>query len=262
MDKSDASPDIKDDEIRNVFAEMLDSYKRSPAGLNQLINALRFLYVELYHRSMRLGTFERPRAAKKLPVILSEEEVLSLLKAVSNVKHKTILMLIYSGGLRVGEAVRIKIADIDSGRMLIHIHSGKGKKDRYTLLSEELLKELREYYKGYHPKDYMFPGGEGRPFLSERSVENVFGRALKEAGIIKRATVHTLRHSFATHLLEHGTDLRFIQEVLGHKSSKTTEIYTHVSKQHLGKIINPLDLALRQEASKRNNSLTNPKKND
>ena len=134
--------DLGDYEIRDVFTEMLDSYQRSPAGLNQLINALRFLYVELYQRPMRLGTFQRPRAEKKLPVILSEEEVIRLLEVIKNVKHKTILMLIYSGGLRVGEAVRIKIADIDSDRMLIHINEGKGKKDRYTLITG--LKELRK----------------------------------------------------------------------------------------------------------------------
>jgi integrase/recombinase XerD len=253
--------DLTDDDIRDAFMGLLDSYQRSPAGLNQMINALRFLYVELYHRTMRLGTFERPRAAKKLPVILSEQEVVRLLTGIKNVKHRTIMMLIYSAGLRIGEAVRMKVSDIDGDRMVIHVHAGKGKKDRYTLLSEEMLRQLDAYYGHYHPTGYLFSGAEGRPYISERSVESVFARALRGAGIQKPATVHTLRHSFATHLLEHGTDLRFIQELLGHSSSKTTEIYTHVSTQRIGKIANPLDLALRQETNKRN-SLTKPKRDD
>ena len=242
--------DLKDDEIRLAFSRMLDSSERSSAGLNQLINALRFLYVELYQRPLALGTLKRPRTEKKLPVVLSREEVVRLLSSVTNAKHKTILMLIYSAGLRVGEAVRVRVSDVDRDRMMIRVRAGKGKKDRYTLLSEELLKQLRGYYVTHRPTEYLFPGAEGRPFMSERSVESIFEHALSAASIRKPATVHTLRHSFATHLLENGTDLRYIQALLGHSSSKTTEIYTHVSRRDLGKIVSPLDQALRQTQDK------------
>jgi len=154
-------------------------------------------------------------------------------------------MLIYSAGLRVGEAVRIKIGDIDSIRKLIHIRQAKGKKDRYTLLSDSVLEMLRKYYKQYKPKDYLFEGSNGRSHLAERSIQNVYHRAIEIAKIKKKVTVHSLRHSFATHLLESGIDLRYIQELLGHSSSKTTEIYTHVSKKSISEIINPLDKALK-----------------
>jgi integrase/recombinase XerD len=159
-------------------------------------------------------------------------------------------MLIYSAGLRVGESVNLTINDIDSERKLIHIHAGKGKKDRYTLLSDTALAMLRQYYKAYRPKEFLFEGQGDRAHLSERSIQNVFRRAVKAAGIKKQISIHGLRHSFATHLLESGVDLRYIQELLGHASSKTTEIYTHVSKKSLGKIINPLDQALQQLKTK------------
>jgi site-specific recombinase XerD len=149
--------------------------------------------------------------------------------------------LIYSARLRVGEVVRLKIEDIDSCRMLIHVVQGKGRKDRYTLLSEITLTQLRKYYSLYKPEIWLFPGQDKREFLTERTVERVFEKACSLAKINKKATVHTLRHSFATHLLEGGTDLRFIQELLGHSSSKTTEIYTHVTQKNIANIQSPLD---------------------
>jgi len=202
------------------------------------------LYVDLYKKPFVIGSLPRPWKEKKLPDILSPEEVIKIFGRVDNLKHQTILMLIYSAGMRIGEAVRIKATDIDSRRKLIHIRNAKGKKDRYTLLSEFILEKLRLYYKEYKPKEFLFEGGNGRVHLAERSVQNVFRRAVEKAGIKKRVTVHTLRHSFATHLLESGTDLRFIQELLGHSSSKTTEIYTHVSKRSIANIVNPLDKAM------------------
>jgi len=180
---------------------------------------------------------------KKLPVILDKDEALRIFQVLDNLKHRTMLMLVYSAGLRVGEVVKLKIEDLDSKRKLIHLHCAKGKKDRYTLLSDVALDSLRTYYKEYKPKDYLFEGAEGRKHLSERSIQQVFERAVKKAGIRKHVTVHSLRHAFATHLLESGVDLRYIQELLGHASSKTTEIYTHVSKKSLGKIVSPLDMA-------------------
>jgi site-specific recombinase XerD len=172
--------------------------------------------------------------------VLSEGEVLRLLKQVENLKHKTALSLIYSAGLRVGELVNMKVTDIDSSRSQIRIRQGKGKKDRVSLLSTNILILLREYYKEYRPKEWLFEGQYGGQY-SAGSIQAVFRRAKLAAGIKKNATVHTLRHSFATHLLERGTDLRYIQELLGHQSVRTTEIYTHVTEKGFKKIVSPFD---------------------
>lgn len=238
--------DLTGEDIRQYLLHLIEKKGFAASTVNQVFNALRFLYVELYSMPFRISEIPRPKSAKKLPIVLSQEEVLRILNAVENLKHKTLLMLIYSAGLRVGESVRLRIEDIDSGRKLIYLRSAKGRKDRYTLLSDAVLGKLREYYKAYHPREYLFEGAEGRKHLSERSVQHVFERAVRDCGINKSVSVHSLRHSFATHLLESGTDLRYIQEVLGHSSSKTTEVYTHVSQKTLGKISNPLDTALRQ----------------
>lgn len=184
---------------------------------------------------------ERPKKEKKLPEILSKNEISKLLKAVKNLKHKAILYLVYSAGLRVGEVVKLKPTDIDSDRMLIHIIQGKGKKDRYTILSETALSILRKYVKVYKPEHWLFPGQHPDKHLTERSVQKVFDNARIDAKIRKDVSVHNLRHSFATHLLEGGVNLRYIQELLGHSSSKTTEIYTHVTQKNLSNIISPLD---------------------
>jgi len=184
---------------------------------------------------------ERPKKEKKLPEILSKNEISKLLKAVKNLKHKAILYLVYSAGLRVGEVVKLKPTDIDSDRMLIHIIQGKGKKDRYTILSETALSILRQYVKVYKPEHWLFPGQHPDKHLTERSVQKVFDNARIDAKIRKDVSVHNLRHSFATHLLEGGVNLRYIQELLGHSSSKTTEIYTHVTQKNLSNIISPLD---------------------
>ncbi|MDI9512668.1 MAG: tyrosine-type recombinase/integrase [Bacillota bacterium] len=184
---------------------------------------------------------ERPKKEKKLPEILSKNEISKLLKAVKNLKHKAILYLVYSAGLRVGEVVKLKPTDIDSDRMLIPIIQGKGKKDRYTILSETALSILRQYVKVYKPEHWLFPGQHPDKHLTERSVQKVFDNARIDAKIRKDVSVHNLRHSFATHLLEGGVNLRYIQELLGHSSSKTTEIYTHVTQKNLSNIISPLD---------------------
>lgn len=231
-------------DVRFYLLDLLEKRELASSTVNQVFNALRFLYVELYRMPFTIGSIPRPQKEKKLPNVLSQEESLKILSHVDNLKHKTLLMLIYSVGLRVGESVRLKIGDIDGQRKMIHIRGAKGRKDRYTLLSEAALEALRQYYREYKPKEYLFEGQGSRTHLSERSIQNVFRRAVKKAGIRKPITVHGLRHSFATHLLESGVDLRYIQELLGHNSSKTTEIYTHVSKKTLGKIVNPLDQAL------------------
>jgi site-specific recombinase XerD len=242
--------DISNEEIRKYLLYLIDEKQWQAATINQVFNALRFLYVELYKMPFIIDSIPRPKKEKKLPDVLSQDDVIKIFSCVDNLKHKTLLMLIYSAGLRVGESVRLKIFDIDSKRKMIHIRGAKGRKDRYTLLSDNVLKLLRDYYKQYKPKDYLFEGQEDRKHLSERSIQAVFQRAVKAAGIMKPISVHGLRHSFATHLLESGVDLRYIQELLGHSSSKTTEIYTHVSKKSLSNIVNPLDAALQQRKEK------------
>jgi site-specific recombinase XerD len=186
-------------------------------------------------------TLPRPKKERKLPSVLGYDEVVRILNSVTNEKHKTILFMVYSAGLRVGEVVRLKVGDIDSSRMLIRVRQGKGMKDRYTMLSEIALTQLRKYYQLYKPETWLFTGFKNEGHLTERTVQRVFEEARDKAGVSKDATVHTLRHSFATHLLESGTDLRYIQELLGHSSSKTTEIYTHVTEKSIVKIQSPLD---------------------
>lgn len=237
---------ISNEEIKKYLLFLIEGKKWQASTINQMFNALRFLYVELYKTPFIIESIPRPKKDKKLPDILSQEDILKIFTQVDNLKHRTLLMLIYSAGLRVGESVRLKISDIDSTRKMIHIRGAKGKKDRYTLLSDNVLNILRDYYKKYKPKDYLFEGQGDRKHISERSIQAVFHRAVLAVGIKKAISVHGLRHSFATHLLESGIDLRYIQELLGHSSSKTTEIYTHVSKKSLGKILNPLDQALEQ----------------
>jgi integrase/recombinase XerD len=171
----------------------------------------------------------RPKREKRLPDVLSPEEVKSILESIQNLKHRCIFYVIYSGGLRISECLKLKIHDIDSERMVIRVRQSKGAKDRDVPLSPTCLISLRSYYKMYRPETYLFEGKKGYPY-SASSVRKVLKRAVYKNAIKKRVTVHTLRHSYATHLLENGTDLRLIQELLGHSSSRTTELYTHVSQ--------------------------------
>jgi site-specific recombinase XerD len=206
---------------------------------NQFISGVKKFF-EYKGYSYEAISIERPRKEKKLPVILSGNEVKALFSTITNLKHKALLSLLYSAGLRIGEAIALEITDIDSQRMLIHVRQAKGKKDRYTLLSVVFLEILRAYYLAYKPKKYLFEGQDGGHY-SNASAQKVLKNALFKAGITKKATLHSLRHSFATHLLEKGTDIRYIQELLGHSSPKTTMIYTHVTQTSLKKIKNPFD---------------------
>jgi len=176
-----------------------------------------------------------------LPVVLSKEEVVKILSSIDNIKHKAILMLVYSTGLRVKEVVKLKPEDIDSKRMLVYVKRSKGRKDRYAMLSEMALQMLREYWRLYKPDEWLFEGARKGRHISTRTVQHILEHACARAGIRKDISVLTLRHSFATHLLESGVDLRYIQELLGHAHSKTAEIYTHVSTKSIGKIKSPLD---------------------
>ncbi|MCM8827609.1 MAG: tyrosine-type recombinase/integrase [Candidatus Omnitrophica bacterium] len=204
--------------------------------LNQDINAFKFYYGVMHKRKF-VYEVKRPHKDRELPVVLSREEVAKILNSVNNIKHKAILMLVYSAGLMVSEVVKLKTEDIDSKRMLIHIKGSKGRKDRYTLLSEKALTILRRYWIEYRPQKWLFDGAKPERHISIRTAQKIFEHACKKAGIKRDVTVHRLRHSFATHLLESGTDLRYIQEILGHKHSKTTVIYTHVSTISEGGVV-------------------------
>jgi site-specific recombinase XerD len=183
---------------------------------------------------------ERPLKEKSLPIVLSQQEISALLKAVDNLKHKTMLMVAYSAGLRVSELVNLRIEDIDAERHQIRVQQGKGKRDRYTLLSTKALAAITIYRKAYQPQKWLFEG-DGGGCYSVRSIQAVLQSAARKAAILKRISMHTLRHSFATHLLENGTDIRYIQSLLGHSSSKTTEIYTHITTRGFDQIRSPLD---------------------
>ena len=232
--------DFDREEIRNYLIHLINQgYSRSMQ--NQAINAIKFFYEQVLDYPKTYYSAERPKREIKLPTVLSLPEVRSILDQVKNIKHKTLLMIIYSSGLRISEALNLMISDIDSERMLIHIKGAKGKKDRMVILSDVTLESLRMYYRRYKPKYWLFEGISGEKYSSSSS-QAILKRAVRQAGIKKHVTLHTLRHSFATHLLENGTDLRYIQTLLGHNSLKTTEIYTHISQAYLQKIKSPLDL--------------------
>jgi len=214
--------------------------KVSTSYQNQSINAIKFYYERVLGGQRKVYLVERPKIEKTLPVVLNEQEISDIINKTINIKHKAILMTIYSSGLRISELLHLKVTDIDSKRMQIKVEQSKGKKDRYTILSAKTLAILRLYFKEYKPKKWMFEGPKGNPY-SDRSVQIILKDACAKAGITKRITIHTLRHSFATHLLEQGTDLRYIQSLLGHESSKTTEIYTHVTTKGFDQIKSPIE---------------------
>ena len=232
--------EITDDQVNAYMQHLLVTKKVGSSTQNQVINAIKFYYEKVQKRERKVYALERPIKETKLPKVLSEEEVTAILKSVDNLKHKTMLWLIYAAGLRRSEVIKLRIGDIDSKRMVINIRGAKGKKDRITMLSERILNLLRKYFTKYRPKVWLFEGMPGEPY-SASSLQKVFTTALRKSGVRKEASLHTLRHSFATHLLETGTDLRYIQALLGHSSSKTTEIYTHVTTKGFDKIRSPLD---------------------
>lgn len=236
-----AAESIGNDDLVHFNNEFILKNKLSASYQNQLVNGIKKFYAQYSQQKMDIALIHRPKPAKLLPNVLSKEEVKKILLAHHNIKHKVMLSLIYSCGLRRAELLNLQPADIDSNRGVIMVRQGKGKKDRIAPLSEKILDMLRTYYKAYRPKTYLFEGHTpGEPY-DERSLQQVLKQALEKAKISKPVSLHWLRHSYATHLLESGTDLRYIQELLGHKSSKTTEIYTHVSTKEIQKIRSPFD---------------------
>jgi integrase/recombinase XerD len=213
----------------------------SPSYQNQIVNSIKLFFKIIHDSKIDINKIHRPKRAKVLPNVLSKEEVKLILNAHSNLKHKMMLSMIYSCGLRRSELLNLKPADIDSKRNIVLLKNAKGKKDRIAPLSPKILEMLREYYIGYKPKTWLFEGQISGEQYSEKSLQSILKQALQKVGIKKPVTLHWLRHSYATHLLESGTDLRYIQELLGHSSSKTTEIYTHVSTKSIQQIKSPFD---------------------
>jgi site-specific recombinase XerD len=233
--------ELGDEEIRAYLYSLMEERKVSQSVLVQTYSALKFFFEKTLQKQWNAFRIPRCKQRRKLPAVLTREEVESILSATKNLKHRAILMTIYSAGLRIGEATRLKVSDIESGRMMIRVNEGKGLKDRYTLLGERNLEMLRRYWKAYRPLEWLFPGRNASTPVSTSAIQKVFKTSLEKAGIKKKASVHTLRHCFATHLLESGTDLYYIQRLLGHKSAGTTSVYLHITGKDIGKIKSPID---------------------
>ena len=227
-------------QIKSYLLWLLQKRNLSEAKVYSSLNAIKFYFEQVRYQTKMFFEIPRPKRPLKLPTVHSQNEIKKILNAKENIKHKTMLMTGYAAGLRISEIVKLKPRDIDSERMVIYIRSGKGKKDRQVSLSMVLLKQLRIYYKQFKPKEYLFEGADGGPY-SVRSLQNVFQSAKRQSGNQKTGGIHSLRHSYATHLMENGTDIRIIQELLGHNSLRTTERYTHVSRKLISKIESPLD---------------------
>ncbi len=231
---------ISKQEIEDYLIQLTDNKKKSKSYVNQSINSIKFYYEKVLMQDREVYYLERPFKDQRLPIVLNEREVEQLLQSIRNIKHKSILCLIYSSGLRIGELSRLKISDIDSYNNLLVVRKGKGSKDRITIISDKILVLLRRYFREYRPKTWLFEGPGGKSY-SASSIRQIFNRAKIKAGIQKYATVHTLRHSFATHLLEKGTDIKYIQQLLGHNSIRTTAIYTHITQKAWKNIKSPIE---------------------
>lgn len=227
-------------ELNSYFLYCIKKLKHSENQVNSRINACKSYYKLVENKNTAIDAVPRARSRKQLPKVLSKKEIKKLFEQVSNPKHLLMLKLAYGMGLRVSELIALRIADIDSGRFQVRIEQSKGKKDRYVHLPQSILEDLRSYYKAYRPKKYLFEG-QFEDQYSVRSVQAVFKRAMQKAGIKKQIGIHGLRHSYATHLLEAGTDMVFIQKLLGHKQIKTTEVYAKVSNKLLARVQSPLD---------------------
>ena len=235
--------ELGEGEIKEYLLHLLKERKVSEATYRVYCSGLKFLYK---HTLKREGVMEKilyPKRKRKLPVVLDLSEVQSIFSVTANLKHKAILTITYSSGLRISEVAHLKLTDIDSKRMMVRIRQGKGGKDRYSILSHTALECLRVYWRKYRPKEWLFEGMDKNRHISTSSIYQLFCDAKKLAGITKPASVHTLRHSFATHLIEGGTSLHHVQLLLGHRSPTTTTVYLHVSRLNLAQVTSPLDKA-------------------
>lgn len=236
------SPDgLGAEEVRAYLLHLIEERKLSWSSVNQALCALRFFYLDVLGQAFEVGDLRYPKRKYRLPVVLTETEVARLLQAPMSFKMRTVLMTLYSAGLRLGEALCLRPTDIDSGAMSIRIEQGKGGRDRMVILSPHLLVTLRQYWRMYRPESWLFYGKSKDKPMNHATVQRAVRAAARAVGLRKRVTPHTLRHSCATHLLESGTSLRYIQELLGHRSLKTTQIYTQVSPGRVTGLLSPLD---------------------
>jgi len=231
-------------EIREYLYHLVTGKQVSTSSINGAYSALKFFYQTVLQGNWNIAKIPRTKVRKKLPIVLDGSEIKQLFAVTTNLKHRAILMITYSAGLRVSETAHLKVSSIDSKRMQLRIAQGKGNKDRYTLLSPVALDLLRDYWRQYRPFSWLFPGRLPDRPISTRAIQKTFENAKRKAGIQKPATVHTLRHSFATHLLEAGTDIYRVQKLMGHTTPKTTTIYIHLRRQDLLKVVSPLDSLL------------------
>ncbi|HEY9073632.1 MAG TPA: site-specific integrase [Desulfobaccales bacterium] len=235
--------EMGEQEVRDFLLFLVRDRKASPATLDMYVNALKFLYNITLKRPEVVKGISHPKRPKTLPVILSPEEVLQIFAAIRSVKHKAIIATAYAAGLRISEVCGLRITDIDSQRKRIHVRSGKGKKDRYVMLGESLLTLLRQYFQKVRPKGaYLFPGYNPQRPICTTAVSQVLRKVVRQTGLTKKVSMHTMRHCFATHLLEAGTDIRILQVLLGHSSIRTTQRYTQITDRLLQKLVSPLDM--------------------
>ena len=232
--------DLQEGHIKSYILYLLQKKNYSESHAHTAINAIKFYFEEVLNRPQIVVHIPRPKKPWQLPRVHAVEQVKKIIGSTNNQKHKTMLMLAYASGLRLQEIINLRITDINSARMVIEVRRGKGKKDRQVVLAEKLLLQLRKYFKIYQPKMWLFENKTCQQY-GYRTLQEVFADAKERAGIKNQGGIHTMRHSFATHLLENGTDLRLIQELLGHNSIKTTIRYTHVSKAMIEKVKSPLD---------------------
>jgi integrase/recombinase XerD len=233
--------ELGEEEVKEYLVHMLEDRGLSSGTYKYYAAGIKFLYRTTLNRGEVVEKIKYPKAKIKLPVVLDLSEVRTMLSVMENLKHRAVLTITYSAGLRVSETAHLKVTDIDSKRMMVRVRQGKGGKDRYTILSKTTLECLREYWRAYRPKDWLFEGQKEGSHICYTSIRNIFVEAKERAGIIKPVGPHSLRHAFATHLIEAGTSLHHVQLLLGHKSPKTTTVYLHVSKMNLAQVCSPLD---------------------
>ena len=233
--------ELGEKELREYLLYLLNERKLAKGTYRFYYQGLKFLYKHTLKREEVVEKIHCPQGKKKLPVVLDLSEVKTLLSVMENLKHRAILTITYSAGLRISETARLKVTDIDSKRMMVRVQQGKGGKDRYTILSKTALECLRQYWRAYRPKDWLFEGQKEGTHVCLSSIRQIFVEAKERAGITKPASPHTLRHSFATHLIEAGTSLHHVQLLLGHRSPTTTTVYLHVSRMNLAQVTSPLD---------------------
>lgn len=233
--------ELGEEEVKEYLLHMLEDRGLSSGTYKYYAAGIKFLYRTTLNRGEVVEKIKYPKAKIKLPVVLDLSEVRTMLSVMENLKHRALLTITYSAGLRVSETAHLKVSDIDSKRMMVRVRQGKGGKDRYTILSKTTLECLREYWRAYRPKDWLFEGQKEGSHICYTSIRNIFVEAKERAGITKPVGPHSLRHAFATHLIEAGTSLHHVQLLLGHKSPKTTTVYLHVSKMNLAQVTSPLD---------------------